>query len=166
MLKLPRQLEIDPRRESVEAALARDVRPLWEKGSLGVSHFEYLPSLEKALRASMGARQLERGLEHIEKLLGNEEHGLAAAREKQGAPLANRVSRLLVLADGGSERFYRSCEAVLRRHADRVLGLRITVASETLSQSLFGSSDELVKALLVSDRDAVTNVLFAFAQAA
>jgi hypothetical protein len=83
---------------------------------------------------------------------------LAALREKQGTAKPNRASRLLVIADDGTERFYRSCEAVLHRHGDRVLGLRVAVSSSTLGQSLYGK-DTSVQALLVSDRVAVTQVL-------
>lgn len=159
-LKLPRQVETDPRCHAIEALLARDLRPLWSKGTLAVPHMPFLAPFETALLAAQHSRQLERGLEHIDKLLSGEEHGLLALREKQGTPTANRISRVLVISDDGAERFYRSCEAILIRHADRVLGLRVTVPSAQFGQKLFGA-DSLVKVVLVSEKAAVTHVLLA-----
>jgi hypothetical protein len=161
-LKLPRNIETDPRREAIENVLARDMRPIWDKGTLNVAHIAFHDELEKALIAARVGRQLERGLENVEKILKNEEPGLAALRERQGAPFANRASRLLIIADDGTERFYRSCESLLYRHADRVLGLRVAVASDRLAENLFGP-EKFAKALLVTERAAVANVLLALA---
>lgn len=161
-LKLPRSLETDPGREKIEEALARDLKPLWERGALQVPHVPFGAAFEDALVAALGEEQLQRGLEHIERVLAAEEKGLAAVREKKGTATAYRVSRLLVIPDGGVERFYRSCESILLRYGDRVLGLRVDVSCARLAQNLFGA-DKLVKVLLISDREAATKVLLALA---
>ena len=157
--KLPRQIETDPRREKVEQALSRELTPIWEEGTLKIAHLEFSPALEAALVSARVRRHLERGLETIEKVLRNEENGLAALREKNETATSGRVSRLLIIADGGSQRFYRSCEILLSRHADRVLGLRVRVPDTLLSQKIY-SKEGMAKALLVSDRDSVSEVLF------
>lgn len=157
-LKLPRQLEADPRREALEKLLAQDQRPLWERGRITVAHVAFSETLEKALKKALHDHQIERGLENIEKILNAQKKGLEALRERDGAAPANRISRLLVIPDDCPERFYRNCEAVLFNHGDRVLGLRVDVPFETLADKLFGT-DALVKVLMVSERDSVVNVL-------
>jgi hypothetical protein len=154
--RLPRAIEIDPHRAAIEAALARDARPLWPGGTLPVAHVPVEPSFERALAAAQEAHQLARGLEQAEALLASEQKGLDALRERQGTALADRTSRLLVVASDGSERFYRQVERLLLRHADRLLGLRLEAPFEQLA--LFGR-EALVRAVLVTDRDGVTDVL-------
>lgn len=158
VLKLPRAIEADPRRAAIEATLARDVRPLWTGGALAVSHVAFGAPLQAALLAAMNAHQVQRGLEQLTGTLASEQKGLDALRARQGGPPVDRASRLLVVAEDGSERFYRQVEALLLRHADRLLGLRVLAASSAFSLPLFGP-DALVKALLVTDRDGVVSVL-------
>ncbi|MBI3543886.1 MAG: hypothetical protein HY075_11495 [Deltaproteobacteria bacterium] len=165
--KLPRQVEADPaRRDAIARALTRDQRPLWQEGRMKIAHVSYTAELERALKIAIGAHQVERGLEGIETLLNAEQKGIQAVHEKKGTePGPARISRLLILPDGCGERFYRTCETVLYRHQDRVLGLRlIDLAFEQLAEKLF-KPDALVKALLISDKDAVANVLLALVAA-
>jgi hypothetical protein len=157
MPRLPRFIESDPRREALEALLARDARPLWAKGTLPVAHVPYGAPLQRALGDALNQRQLERGLENIEAVLGREQKGLDVRRLRSGSGATDRTSRLLVIADDGSERFYRECEALLVRYADRVLGLRVDAPPGRLA-GLFGP-DALIKVLLVSERASVVPVL-------
>jgi hypothetical protein len=160
VLKLPREVETDPRNAAVVRALALDMRPLWEKGTFTVPHVSFQPALEKALAVANRDRHLERGFEKIETILKGEQKGLAELREKQGTPPANRVSRLLIIPDECPERFYRNCETILFNHSDRLLGLRVKVPFNVFAENIFGK-EALVKVLLVTDRKAAANVLFA-----
>lgn len=157
-LKLPRKLEADSRHAELEALLSKQPLPLWEKSAFSVAHVPFRPALGKALANALNYQQMERGLEQIAQTLDREERGLAALRERQGTPPARRVSRLLLVANDGSERFYRECERILARHGDRVLCLWIEASSETLGHGLFGP-EKAVKALLISDKDGVSSVL-------
>lgn len=161
-LKLPRSLEGDARTPDIEASLTRDRRPLWSQGTLDVARVTLSEPLVTALTGARLTRSLERGQEHIEQVLAGESKGLEAARAKQGAPVANRISRLLVMANDGSERFNRHCESTLKRHADRVLGLMVDADSETFSSRVFGE-EKLVKVVLVTGREVVAAVLLALA---
>ncbi len=67
-----------------------------------------------------------------------------------------------MLADDGAERFYRNVESLLRRHAPRVLALRLSADERALGQLLFGP-DERARLLLVEHKDAVSAVLLALA---
>jgi len=161
--KLPREIEADPARAAIEAALARAARPLWAGGSLAVARVPLDPALEAALVAAMNAHRLERGLERVEQVLHAEQRGLDALQVRQGGPPVDRASRLLVVADDGTERFYRDVEKLLLRHADRLLGIGVEAPSSRLAKAVFGR-DILVKAALVSDRSATSAVLRALGQ--
>ena len=45
-LKLPRQVEIAPRRVEVEKVLNSNLKPLWERGELLVPHVTFEPAFE------------------------------------------------------------------------------------------------------------------------
>jgi hypothetical protein len=136
-----------------------DLRPLWANSELNVSHIPLHADLEKTLIRTLGFKQIERGLEHITQVLNQEQKGLVALQKKQNREPSYRVSRLLLVANDGSERFYRDCEKIIHQQGDRVLLIRIDVPSTRLAQNLLGP-DQVLKILLVSDKDAVSNVLF------
>ena len=163
-LKLTRAIEADPRHKAVETLLKKDCKPLWEKSTLKVAHILPFPSLESSLKALINRKQLERGLEHISLFLDREQKGLAATQSKKGTQPSLRVSRLFIVASDGSERFYRDCEKILLRHSDRVLLIRIGLTSNDLAQALLGATDKSLKALLISDRDAVTQILLSLVE--
>lgn len=162
--KLPRSLEIDPRAAFVEAALEAAAHPLWPQGTVRVAHLPLSPLLERALAGASLRGSVAQGLESIESRLQSEQRGLDALQSKPNAPPpgAPRISRLLVLANDGSQRFYRDAEALLRRYEARLLGLHLDVAGDALGRAALGR-DALARALLIDDREAVTAVLLALA---
>ena len=127
-----------------------------------VPHIERTPALESALKSAYSAGRIVRGLEGPARAPATEARGLARVDRKTGVDRGRRVSRLLVLADDGSERFYRTVESLLLRHVPRVLALRLAVDEETLGRLLFGR-DEVARLLLVEHKDAVSAVLLALA---
>jgi hypothetical protein len=163
-LRLTRAVEADPRRKAIETFLKKNCKPLWEKSTLLVPHISLTPSLEACLRAMHNRRQLERGLERIDQLLNNEQKGILALQQKQGTQPSQRVSRVFLVSNDGSERFYRASEKTLLQHQDRVLFLYIDEPSSRLTQILMGKTDKTLKALLVSDRDAVSSLLFSLVE--
>lgn len=161
-LKLPRALENHPQAKEVESALARDRKVLWADGVLTVSRVAFSDQLVKSLLGAMRSRVLERGLEGIDIVLAGESKGLEAARLKQGLPITHRISRVMVMANDGSERFYRHAESTLKKHGERVLGVVVDADSELFAERLFGAGKQ-AKVVLVADRDAVVDVLLALA---
>lgn len=157
-LKLPRKLVAHPQHDALEKLLTQDRRPLWENGTIQVVNVEFTPALEDILLKAQQFRQLVHGLERIDQILSSEQKGLLALHEKQGTAPVNRVSRVLLISNDGAERFYRACESTLLHHGDRVLGLYVNADSARMGHKLFGPARS-VKALLVSDREAVTHVL-------
>ncbi len=162
-MKLPKKLESEPALAArVREALAKDARSLWARGTLPVAHITASPGFIAALRRARVQRRVRQGLEAIEKLLANEQHGLHAL-EARGNAHAARVSRLLLLGPAGSERFYRDAEALVQRHAARVLALRLDESFAEVVRAVLGPG-AVAKALLVDDKDGVADVLAALAQ--
>jgi hypothetical protein len=77
-------------------------------------------------------------------------------------PRGVRISRLLLLADDGADRFYRRVESLLRRHGPRVLALRLDLDAAALGGLLFGPGRR-ARLLLIEHKDAVCRVLLALA---
>src|SRR5438067_86235 len=72
--------------------------------------------------------------------LDAEEMGLHVLQTRAPESAQNaRASRILLLADDGSTRFYRDCDALLSRYAQRLLACRLQVPGEALGNALLGS---------------------------
>lgn len=159
-LRLPRLVERDPRGAQLLRSLTTHTRPLWEGGEIEVPLVKFGFGLAEALRSARGAGQVVRGLESAQRALAAEERGLLLADRRSDVPRGMRVSRLLVLADDGGERFYRHVETLLRRHWPRVLAVRLEVDADALGELLFGPG-HLVRLLMIEHKEAVSAVLLA-----
>ncbi len=162
-LRLPKLVEADPRGQELLRCLTTHTRPLWSEGKISVPTVAFNPALAVALRIAHSAGQLVRSLEGAERKLAAEGRGLSLVDQKSGISRGERVSRLLVLADNGAERFYRQVEKLLHQHGPRVLALRLDVKAETLGQMLFGPGHRVLLLLLVH-KEAVSAMLLALAE--
>ena len=162
-LRLPRLVEADPRGQELLSGLTSHVRPLWPGGKIKVPTVAFNPALVEVLRIAHRAGQLVRSLENAERRLATEGRGLGLVDQKSGVSRGERVSRLLVLADNGAERFYRHVEKLLRQHGPRVMALRLDVKAETLGQMLFGPGHRVLL-LLLDHKEAVSAMLLALAE--
>ena len=161
MLKLPKDLLADPRSDAILRLITTDAAPLWEKGTAVVPTLPWTAALTHECKEALSGGLLVQGLEAIEKVLAGEQKGLDAVRDKNpSASPGVRVSRLLLLANDGSERFYRDCDVILARYGERILGCRFSISGEALGEALFGQG-KLARAALIADRKAVTKVLLA-----
>ena len=159
MQKLPRSLDADSNSAAlIRAALKSDVRALWSSGTFLVPHFPANASLLKALSYARHCRKLCSGLENIEEMLKREEQGFAALKTRGAATPSQRVSRILLMSSDGTERLYRACESLLKRHEERVLGMRLEMTSDEMGNMFFGK-ERMVKVMMVEHKDFVTHVL-------
>lgn len=154
MLKLPKVFADDPRSARLYARFARSERPLRPGGTVIVSWLPFDGDLIQALKSVYGTGHLAQGLELIAATLDREAKGLELARAKTGQVASGRLSRLVLLASDGSERFYRDAEGLLTRHAERVWGCRIDASSEALGAA-FTPKGKAAKALLIDERRAL-----------
>ena len=158
IIHLPRPVEEDPRGDKVLHLLSANTRPLWPGSAIALASVRLTPSLGDALKSAHNAGQLVRGLELAENRLAREQRGLSIADQKAGHSRGERVSRLLLLADDGAQRFYRNVESLLRRHSPRVLAVLLESDSATLGELLYGTGS-LARLLLLEHKEAVSHVL-------
>jgi len=160
--RLPRLVESDPRGKQLLNILTTQTRPLWQGSELEVFLYKLNPELAAVLRNALNAGQVVRSLENAERTLDAEERGLRMVDRRSDKPRGVRISRLLLLADNGAERFYRQVERLLRHHGHRVLAVRLEMDADTLGELLFGPG-HLVKLLMLNHKKAVCEVLLAMA---
>jgi hypothetical protein len=160
----PRAVEADACAPALGVRLARGARPLWREAATVVPVVQVDAALTAALAHAGRAGMLVLGLEAAAATLDREERGLAAVAARERSARPSRVSRLLLLADDGAERFYRAAEGIGRRHAGRLLTCRLDAPSRTLGRAVLGR-EVGVKAVLVQHKDAVVAVLRAIAGA-
>ncbi len=161
-LKLPRLVEADPRGQYLLHSLTTQTRPLWQGSEFEVPVAKLSSELAAALRNALSAGQVVRSLENAEPKLDAEEKGLRMADRRSDVPRGMRISRLLLLADDGAERFYRQVERVLHRHGHRVLAVRLEVDADTLGEMIFGPK-HFVRLLMLDHKKAVCEALLSMA---
>jgi len=162
-LRLPRLVEADPRCGHIPRTLAARTRPLWQRGKTEVPACTLSSELVEVLRNAHRAGQVVRGLESAERKLANEARGLGLADRLSGVPRGVRISRLLVMADDGAERFYRQVETLLLRHGPRLLALRLDVDAEAFGALIFGPGRR-VRLLMLDHKEAVSAYLLALVE--
>ena len=161
-LRLPKSVESDPRGPQLLRDLTTHTRPLRQGSDIGIPVAGMTRELAEALRSAYSAGQVVRSLESAERKLAAEERGLQMADRQVGVPRGVRVSRLLLLANDGAERFYRQIEALLRRHGPRVLAVRLEIDELGLGELLFGPG-RVARLLMLEHKQAVGSVLLAMA---
>jgi len=161
-LRLPKFVESDPRGTALLQSLNEHARPIRTGSEISVSVAKF-EGIESAVQSAHRAGRVVRGLESAERTLAAEERGLNLADQSSGVKRGGRVSRLLLLADDGSDGFYRQVENLLRRHAPRVLAIRLDVDAAGLGEPLFGAG-RTTRLLMIQHKEAVVEVLFGFAE--
>jgi len=159
-LRLPKLVESDPRGPQLLRSLTAYTQPLWRESQLDVPVARLNFELAEALRKAHGAGQLVRGLESTERTLAAEERGLRMADRQIGVTRGVRVSRLLILANDGAERFYRNVETMLHRHGPRVLAVLLEIDASGLGELLFGPGS-IARLVMLEHKQAVGSVLLA-----
>jgi hypothetical protein len=161
-LRLPRFVEADPRAAKLLHGLEQHAERLWRESTLFVATARLDAELSAVLQSARSGGHVVRGLEAAQATLAAEERGLKIADRRSDGPRGARISRLVLLADDGAERFYRQVDTVLRRHHGRVLAVRLDVAADALGSLLFGPG-RLARLLLIERKDAVAGALLAIA---
>jgi hypothetical protein len=114
-------------------------------------------SIAEGLFHARRARRLVRGLEGAEASLAAQESGLKKVEAARGRePM--RISRLLVVSEDGSPRFFRQVEKVQTRFARRIAVLVLECDEETLGAAAFGPGKR-ARALLIDHKEAVIRFL-------
>lgn len=157
MLKLPKTLADHPRLDLIEQLFTDAMDPLWPGGKLRVPRWAFDSLLREALGLVAGSDHLVQGLEKISEKLAAEQKGLNAVKAKHSVPPSPRMSRLLLLAQDGSERFFHDSESLIHKHSDRLQGCVLAVDSDELGRLIQAKGP--VKALLIDDKTTLGHFL-------
>lgn len=161
---MPKSSELDEEvRAKLLAYLKSRLGPLGPAGTVHVPHLELTPGLVQVLGTARRSGHLKGGLENIQTILLREETGLLALQGEEGEAGGASdltVSRLLLVSNDGSARFYRACERTLERYGKRIITACLDVSGDTLGQQFFGKG-ATVKAVMVAKKDLVVKVLLA-----
>jgi hypothetical protein len=158
-VRLPREIEADPRGEAIRARLAAASRlPFGETTPTPVPVLPLAPALATALQQARSCGRLVLGLEGAAEALATEHRGLAALAKRTGSAQGARVSRLLLVSEDGSARFYREVARLADDHEPRVLVLMIACDAVALGRATLGR-DASVKVVLARHKEAVVAVL-------
>jgi len=160
--RLPKTIQADPVASGLLERLAASARPLWAHGTLGVVSVDLQEEAKATLRSANQSGFVVRGLEAAEKRLADEERGLKLGAGQQGSD-GVRISRLLVVTNDGSERFYRNVEALLRSHGARLYAFRLEIDEQAFGELLFGP-DRVARLALLVHKSAVAEFLLAIAR--
>ena len=152
-MKLPKQLEKEGIEPDVRAALAEESVALYGDSAIVMPVLKLTPKLRTNIFHAKSLGELVIGYAAIAKALANELRGL-----KKIDSLSDRISRLLLVTNDGSTRFYREFAFLQKRQGARVLICRLDVDS-VLMADILGLKDQVVKAVLLNKKKSVINVL-------
>jgi hypothetical protein len=159
-IRLPRLIDQQPGSERLLEHLLEIAAPLWKADSIRVPQLPVSEALLGAIRGAEASKTLVRGLEAAERKLADEQRGLGMVDRRTGQARGSRLSRLIIVTDDGSERFYRQVERILNRYGARLLALRIQIDGAQFGTQIFGAPAP-VRAVLLTHKDAVSAALLA-----
>ena len=152
-MKLPKQLEKEGVAPDVRAALEAEHIALCGDSAINIPVLKLTPKLRTNIFHAKSQGEIVIGYEAIAKALANELRGL-----KKIDSLGDRVSRLLMVTNDGSPRFYREVAFLQKRQGTRVLICRLDVDA-ALMADILGLKDQVVKAVLLNKKKSVIHVL-------
>ncbi|OQY45889.1 MAG: hypothetical protein B6240_08105 [Desulfobacteraceae bacterium 4572_87] len=113
-MKLPKQLEKEGVAPDVRAALEAERIALYGDSAIDVPVLKLTPKLRTNIFHAKSQGEIVIGYEAIAKALANELRGL-----KKIDSLGDRVSRLLMVTNDGSPRFYREVAFLQKRQGNK-----------------------------------------------
>lgn len=155
---LPKKLEASEEGKKVLDVLNSHLRAVKPAIKFTVPSFAISQSVIDALYSARRTGRLVRGFKDAEKNLAAERKGIANVDLKAGSAGKGRISRLVVLASDGSERFYRQTKRLTEQNRPRVMAIHLDVTSFELGEKLFGPKERALL-LLLNHKEALVNLL-------
>jgi len=153
----PRKHQSPQEEEALRTALYARTQKIRPEGELVVPLLTVNSALTQALITAERRGHLRIGLDAAEEKLVRERHGLLKMEKEQGLFVGKRISRLILVANDGTERFYRSVEWLAKDHKSRLLVCRLDIPGSEIGRILFGE-ERNIKLLLIDHKDTVSLV--------
>ena len=157
-MRFPRQLEADGSAEIIHRELMARTTKLWTGSKITVPVISLNAPLKMALQKARAQGRIRYGFEPIMEKLAGEKKGIAIVRQQTDVAYGERISRLLLFANDGSELFYHRIEQALQTHAPRLLGCLLDIDGDALGQLITGK-EGIIKVVMAEHKDVVSGVL-------
>lgn len=157
-MRFPRHLETEYDPDTIRRVLMEHTAKLWPSGELIVPVITINDRLKNTLQEAMPKGGLRFGLEGATAKLRSEKTGIDNISGQRDASHGARISRLILLSNDGSERFYRHVEQLLLLHAPRVLACLLAMDSGTLGKAIT-TRDKGIKLVMAEHKDVVSGIL-------
>jgi hypothetical protein len=155
---LPKKLDGTGEGKKIAEALYSSLKPVRPGSAYLLPSFPFSGAIKDALNSARRTGRLIRGIEEAEKMLDAERAGILSVDMKTGNERTERISRLIVVANDGSDRFYRQTKRIIEQNRPRIVAIHLAVTSFELGEAIFGPGKRALF-LLVSHKDAVINLL-------
>jgi hypothetical protein len=155
---LPKKLDGSEEGKKVEDLLRSSQKPVLPGSGYLLPSFPLNDSIKKALNGARRTGRIIRGIEEAEKMLDAERAGILSVDMKTGSERVERVSRLIIVANDGSDRFYRQTKRLVDVNRPRVMAMHLDITSFELGGAIFGPGKRALF-LLLNHKDAVINLL-------
>jgi hypothetical protein len=156
----PRPIIAEGYSESLALRWCRSRRAAIQAGAPPFARHLATAALQSVLFEARRARWLHRSLEDAEKTLAAEQQGLDQSPATRVAGGGRRISRLLIVSNDGSARFYRDVEKIERNHRARLEVLILDCDEVGLGEPIFGPG-RTARAVLLDHKTAVMEFLHA-----
>ena len=160
---LPKRLNGSEDGKKILAVLNSHLKPVKPEIDFIAPSFPISQSIMDALYSARRTGRLIRGFEDAEKKLSAERSGIASVDIKTVSKRMERISRLVIVANDGSERFYRQTGILVEKNKPRILVIHLDISSLELGERLYGPGKRALF-LLINHKDAVINFLISIAK--
>ena len=157
-MRLPRELEADGTAGAISQVLMALTVQLSPSSDFSIPMITMGDPLKKVLQRANLSGQIGWGLEAIAIKLARERAGIDHLREGKGLPSGERVSRLLLISNDGSQRFYHHIERLLQLHARTLLGCMVDMEGSALG-SLITGKERQIKVIMAEHKEVVSEIL-------
>jgi hypothetical protein len=153
--KFPRILQALNEEDAIRTALSARTKKIRTESDFEVPLLTINPALAQTLRTAERRGHLRIGLEVAGENLSKERQGILMMEKKQGLWIGKRISRLILVANDGTERFYRNVEQLAKEHLPRLLVCQLDMPGSEIGRILFGE-ERNIKLLLIAHKDSVS----------
>lgn len=147
-MRLPKVIRDHKKHDEIRCLITENSAKLWQGGEVLVPTISFSSGLNSGLQLARGLKAITLGMDSIKKYFSSR------LQDAEG----DSWLYLLVITNGGSERFYRQVESLIRKNSS-ILCLKVDIEPIDLGQKLF-KKDKAIKSLLVNDPQAMAKVLF------
>ncbi|MGM0599710.1 MAG: hypothetical protein ACQETH_07795 [Candidatus Rifleibacteriota bacterium] len=157
-IRFPKAVEKSDKFEKIKHYIGENQKKLWQKAQ---TRAVFVPASEKLInlfQLEHKRGRLIRGYELVERTLLAQLEGTKSVDARTGVKRGRRLSRLIVVSNDGSERYYRKIDKLAVQFESIVLLFRIDIDSASLGEMFFGPG-KIAKVFMLDHKESMANAL-------